>query len=122
MFDFDSGHGLTVCEFVPPIGLSTVSTEPASDPLSPSLLAPPQLSLSKIINKHFFLKRMETSHGGSRTGRQNTDTFRDNVGAGGREKMEGFLRLRGSVFFLKQKATSSARRRLHSGLRRAQHV
>ena len=32
-----SGHDLTVCEFEPCIRLSAVSTELASDPLSPSL-------------------------------------------------------------------------------------
>ena len=51
-FHFSSGHDLTVSEFEPPIRLSGVSTEPASDPLSPSLSAPPllehSLSLSKI--------------------------------------------------------------------------
>ena len=37
--DFSSGHDLTVHEFKPPIGLSAVSVEAASDPLSPSLRA-----------------------------------------------------------------------------------
>ena len=51
--NFDSGHDLTVHEFKPCIQLSTDSTEPAVDSLSPSLSAPPlvMLSLSKI-NKH----------------------------------------------------------------------
>ena len=39
--DFGSGTiYLTVCEFEPRIGLAAVSTEPASDPLSPSLSLP----------------------------------------------------------------------------------
>ena len=46
--DFGSGRDLEVREFEPRVGLSAVSTEPASDPLSPSLSAPPLLSLSKI--------------------------------------------------------------------------
>ena len=51
--DFGSGHDLVVHEFKPLIELSTVSAEPALDPLSPPLSAPPQLcthalSLSKI--------------------------------------------------------------------------
>ena len=47
-----SGHDLTVRGFKPYIGLSAVSADPALDPLSPSLAAPPllacTLSLSKI--------------------------------------------------------------------------
>ena len=39
--DFGSGHDLAVGEFEPRIRLSAVGTEPASDPLSPSLSAPP---------------------------------------------------------------------------------
>ena len=50
-----SGHDLMVCEFKPHVGLSAVGADAASDPLSPSLSAPPlrmrPLSLSKI-NKH----------------------------------------------------------------------
>ena len=50
-----SGCDLTVPEFEPRIRLSDVSAEPASDPLSPSLSAPPTLrhacSLS-LKNKH----------------------------------------------------------------------
>ena len=60
--DFGSGRDLTVCEFEPHVGLCPVglcpeslSMEPASDSVSPSLSAPPPvvlcLSLSKI-NKH----------------------------------------------------------------------
>ena len=53
--DFGSGHDLTVRGFEPCLGLCTMSTEPASDPLSLSLSlslsVPPLLSLSKI-NKH----------------------------------------------------------------------
>ena len=57
--DFGSGHDLTVCEFEPRVGLcaDTWSLEPASDPVSPSLSAPPLLALSlslslSKINKH----------------------------------------------------------------------
>ena len=41
-----SGHDLTVREFQPRFGLSAVSPEPASDPLSPLSLFPTSLSLS----------------------------------------------------------------------------
>ena len=44
--DFGSGHDLTVCEFQPQVGLRADSMEPAWDPLSPSLSAPPLLMLS----------------------------------------------------------------------------
>ena len=44
---FSSGHGLVVCKFKPHVGLSAVSKEPASDPLSPPL---PHLHAFK--NKH----------------------------------------------------------------------
>ena len=52
--DFSSSHDLMVHEFKPRTRLSAVSTEPASNPLSPPLSGPPQLtfSLSKI-NTHF---------------------------------------------------------------------
>ena len=53
--DFSSGHDLAVPEFEPHFGLSAVSTEPASDPLSSLFLPLPHilsLSLSKI-DKHF---------------------------------------------------------------------
>ena len=43
--DFGSGHDLAVCGFEPGIGLSAVSVEPALDPLSHFLSAPPPLSL-----------------------------------------------------------------------------
>ena len=50
--NFGSGHNLMVCEFKPhlSLGLTAVSTEPASDPLSPSLSAslPLIVFLSKI--------------------------------------------------------------------------
>ena len=49
--DFGSGRDLVAREFEPCIGLFPVSTEPALNPLSPSLSAPPSLSLLKI-NKH----------------------------------------------------------------------
>ena len=47
---FGSGHDLTVCEFESHIGLFAVSTEPASEPLFPSLCSSPacNLALSKI--------------------------------------------------------------------------
>ena len=46
---FSSRHDLMVCESEPHMGLSAVSVEPASDPLSPSLSAFPLThSLSKI--------------------------------------------------------------------------
>ena len=41
--DFGSGHGLLVCGIESCIELFAVGTEPASDPLSPSLSAPPLL-------------------------------------------------------------------------------
>ena len=41
--DIGSGHDLMVCGFEPLIGVSAVSTESASDPLSPFLFAPPPL-------------------------------------------------------------------------------
>ena len=44
--DFGSGHDLAVCEFEPRVGLSAIRTEPALDPLSASLSAPPLLALS----------------------------------------------------------------------------
>ena len=40
--DFGSGHDLTVCEFEPQVRLSSDSVEPAWDPLSLSLSAPPR--------------------------------------------------------------------------------
>ena len=48
--DFGSGHDLTVHEFKPQIGLSVVSTDLASDPLFPSLSAPPPLVLSLSLS------------------------------------------------------------------------
>ena len=45
--NFSSGHDLTVREFEPYMGLSAVSTEPTSDPLSHRpLSAPPLIALS----------------------------------------------------------------------------
>ena len=55
--EFGSGYDLTVHEFKRYVELSAVSTEPASDLLSPSLPAPPQLVLclkNKIHIKSFF--------------------------------------------------------------------
>ena len=52
--DFGSGHGLTVHEIKPRMGLCTNSMEPAWDslspPLSPSLFAPPLLMLSLSLS------------------------------------------------------------------------
>ena len=50
MPDVSSGHDLIVHELEAYIGLSAVSTEPASDPRSPSLCAllPQSLPLSKL--------------------------------------------------------------------------
>ena len=41
--DFGSGHGLTVHEFKPCVGLCAGRVEPAWNPLSPSFSAPPQI-------------------------------------------------------------------------------
>ena len=52
-----TGHGLTVCEFEPCIGLCAENPEPAWDSLSASLSAPPSLALSlclKINKKPFW--------------------------------------------------------------------
>ena len=50
--DFSSGHGLTVWEFEPRVGLWADSVEPAWDFLSPSTSAPRSpLMLSLKINK-----------------------------------------------------------------------
>ena len=50
--DFGSGHNLMVHEFQPRIiGLSAVSTVPASDPLSPSLSASPRLAGSLSLSQ-----------------------------------------------------------------------
>ena len=48
---FSSGHDLTVCGIEPLIGLCTDSGEPAWDSLSPSLPAPPLLTLSLSLSK-----------------------------------------------------------------------
>ena len=48
--DFSSGHNLKFHEITPQVGLWADSVEPAWDSLSPSLFAPPLLSLK--INKH----------------------------------------------------------------------
>ena len=49
MHDFGSGHDVTVREFELHVGLPDDGVEPAWDSLSPSLSAPPPLSLK--INK-----------------------------------------------------------------------
>ena len=46
-----SGHDLMVCKFEPYVGLCTDGVEPAWDSLSPSLCAPPQLTLSLSLPK-----------------------------------------------------------------------
>ena len=48
--EVDSSHDLPALEFEPHIGLSAISTEPTSDPLSPSLSAPPLLALSLSLS------------------------------------------------------------------------
>ena len=55
MSDLGLGHNLTVREFKPCMVLSAASPEPALDPLSPSLSAPPplRLALSTTTKKHF---------------------------------------------------------------------
>ena len=45
-----SGHDLTAHEFEPHVGFSALGMEPTSDPLYPSLSAPPPLSLSQKKN------------------------------------------------------------------------
>ena len=49
--NFSSGHDLTVHEFEPCIGLAAVSTEPASDPLSPFSLPHPRSRCLSHTNK-----------------------------------------------------------------------
>ena len=56
MSNFGSGHDLMVREFEPRIRLDAVSTEPASDPLSPSFSAPPPLVLSLSVSPSLSLK------------------------------------------------------------------
>ena len=68
--DFGSGLDLMVHGIEPRVGLCADSMEPAWDPLSPSLSAPPavililspSLSASKI-SKHFFLKEKKGENG-----------------------------------------------------------
>ena len=48
--DFGSGHDLVAHGFEPGVQLCADSTEPAWDPLSPGLSAPPLLVLSLKIN------------------------------------------------------------------------
>ena len=48
---FGLGHSLTVCEFEPHVRLHADSAEPAWDSLSPSLSAPPLLTLSVSLSK-----------------------------------------------------------------------
>ena len=51
-----SGHDLTVCELEPYIGLAAVSTQPTSDPLSPSLcsLVGTHTCVLSLKNKYIF--------------------------------------------------------------------
>ena len=49
--DFGPGHDLTVREFEPGVGLCADSSEPAWDPLSFPLPAPPRLMLSLSLAK-----------------------------------------------------------------------
>ena len=44
--DFGPWHDLMVCEFEPRVWLCADSAEPASDPLSPCLSAPPSHAVS----------------------------------------------------------------------------
>ena len=48
----DFGHDLLVCEFEPHISLWADSAEPPSDPLPPSLSAPPLLVLSPSLSQN----------------------------------------------------------------------
>ena len=48
---FGSGHDLMVCEFEPHVGLYPDSTDSAWDSVSPSLSAPPPLTLSLSQNE-----------------------------------------------------------------------
>ena len=47
---FRLGRDLVVCGFEPRMGLAAVSVEPASDPLSPSLSAPPPFVLARRLS------------------------------------------------------------------------
>ena len=47
--DFGPGHDLMTSEFEPPVGLWANSAESAWDSLSPSLSAPPSLTLSLCL-------------------------------------------------------------------------
>ena len=49
--DLGSGHGLAVRGFEPCVGLHADRAEPASDSLSPSRFAPPQLARSLCLKK-----------------------------------------------------------------------
>ena len=51
MFDFGPGHDLTVHECEPHMGLTAVSRDPVSDPLSPSLSVPPPLTRSLSVSQ-----------------------------------------------------------------------
>ena len=54
--DFGSGHDLVVREFEPRVGLAAVSTEPASDLLSPLLSAPPPPSKMNTCFKKWLVQ------------------------------------------------------------------
>ena len=49
--DFGSGQNLRVHEIEPDVGFCADIVEPASDSLSPSLSAPPQLAISLSLLK-----------------------------------------------------------------------
>ena len=55
---FGSGHDLTAREFEPCIRLAAVSTEPASDPLSPSLCPAPAGALSLSVSLSLSKKKV----------------------------------------------------------------
>ena len=61
----DSGHDLTVHGFKPHIGLYADTTEPAWDPLCPSLSAPPLLALYLCLSKQIKInsKKKKTRSG-----------------------------------------------------------
>ena len=64
MSDFGSGRDLTVRGFEIHIELTAISMEPALDPLSPSLSAPPLYALSPSQNKHLKEEEEETGSTG----------------------------------------------------------
>ena len=57
---FGSGHGLTVREFEPPVGLCAAGVEPAWD--SPSLSLSLALSQNKYINLKYVKNKTKKKH------------------------------------------------------------